>query len=217
MSLLLGQNELVQILRYFVILDSKAADLAFLRWQRKLHVPRHKLDLSQNSFVMLSNSAWTHCFCSTACQTCVLEESDHHREWGAQLFEMYELVTCESVNPIFSSLWKLVFFCPSEMFFSGVADYAGMLQMAIFHQPSPSLGFQVITDQVWISIWCHSVGIGIASPQWGRPHSKELNTYRTGNWAQTFGTWQWLFLWESVMFTQHLTSVWRFIELVSSS
>ena len=32
MSLLLGQNELVQqIQRYFVILDSKAADLAFLR------------------------------------------------------------------------------------------------------------------------------------------------------------------------------------------
>lgn len=40
MSLLLGQNELVQqILRYFVILDSKAADLAFLPMTEEIACP----------------------------------------------------------------------------------------------------------------------------------------------------------------------------------
>ena len=170
MSLLLGQSELVQqILRYFVILDSKAADLAFLPMTEEIACPSAQAGLITELLRYASScryaavSGMNIAFAPLSAKLVCWNNQITIENEVLNFFEMFELVTYESVNPVFSLTanpakisGNLRFFCSSDVrnvFFRSWWLLAGMWQMAIFHQPSPSLGFQVITDQVWISIW----------------------------------------------------------------
>ncbi len=173
--------------------------------------------VSQNSFVLLHvdmwlSQAWTCLLLHWAPNLCAGTIRSPSRMrcstfWNVAghlwICESCIFIDCQSCQ----DLWKLAFFLPVRVFFRSWWLLAGMWQMAIFHQPSPSLGFQVITDQVLdihrvMSQWRHRNCItAMRSTSFKRNDDGFTNTYRTGNWAQTFGTWQLLILWESVMFT----------------
>ena len=74
----------------------------------------------------------------------------------------------------------------------------------------PTKSFSLLWSDYWPSLDIHRVMsqrrhrnciTAMRSTSFKRNDDGFTNTYRTGNWAQTFGTWQLLILWESVMFT----------------
>lgn len=139
MSLLLGQNELVQqILRYFVILDSKAADLAFLPMTEEIACPSAQAGLITELLRYASSCRYA---AVSGMNIAFAPLSAKLVCWNNQITvenEVLNFLKCLSWSPV--NLWILyfhslrilprsletcVFFTrqTSEMSFSGVGDY----------------------------------------------------------------------------------------------